>query len=473
MSANYLHGVETIEQEVGGQTLKVVKSSVIALFGIAPIGANNVLTLCNNKTDDAQFGKPLPGFNIPKTLQIIRAIAGSCPVLVVNTFDSNTNTSQVTNESQTVTNGKLKLAFAPIGAVTIKLSDGTTNASIVAGTDYTLDEFGNFTVISGNIAEGTVYKFSYQKLNAGSVTTEQLIGAVDGSNNRTGMALYDLAFNMFGYNPKVFVSPGYASLSAIASAMATAADKFRGVYLLDAPFGTTIAGAIAGRGVGGSLVFNTSDDRAVCLYPYIKTFDDYLQADDTYPYSAFLAGVIVKTDQDLGYWYSPSNQPIPNATGSERVIEWNFNNADTEANQLNEVGITTIAAGFGTGTLVWGNRNASFPTSDSVKNFISIRRTDDMVAESMELAALPYVDKPITQALIDTMREAGNNFIRTLIGRGAVLPGSKVIYNPDDNSSSDLAAGKITFERRYMVPPPAERITYKDVLDISLLNQFK
>ncbi|MDI3319989.1 phage tail sheath family protein [Pinibacter soli] len=473
MSANYLHGVETIESEVGGQPITVVKSSVIALIGIAPVGAKNVLICCNSAKDDAVFGKPVPGFNIPKTLQIIRAIAGSAPILVVNTFDATTNTVAVSNESQTVTNGKLKLAFAPIGTVTIKASDGTTPAPIVKDVDYTLDEYGNFQVISTNIAEGTTYKFSYKKLDASTVTTTQLIGSVDVNNNRTGMALFDLAYNTFGFKPKVMIAPTYSSLSAISDALATCAQKFRAIYLLDAPYGTTIAGAIAGRGIAGTIVFNTSDQRAVLLYPYVKTFDDYSQADADYPFSAFMAGVIIKTDSNLGYWYSPSNKEISNASGSERVIEWAINDANCEANQLNAVGIVTLAAGFGTGIRTWGNRNAAFPTDTTIKNFINIRRTDDMVVESMEIASLPYIDLPLDQAQIDNIREAGNTFMRTQIQRKAVLPGSRVEYNPEDNSSADLAAGKLTLTRIYMVPPPTERITFKDVLDTSLLNQFK
>lgn len=472
MPASYLHGVETIEVEIGGQTTNVVKSSVVALFGIAPTGPVNTLTLCTTAADDAQFGKSLPGFNIPKTLQIIRAIAGSSPILVVNTFDATANTTAVSMESQTVTGGKLKLANAPVGPVDIKLNDGTTAAPIVKGTDYTLDEFGNFQVISANIAESTVYKFSYKKLNAAAVTNSQLIGSVDVNNNRTGIALFDLAFNLYGYNPKIIIGPGYSSTAAIAAAMLTAATKFRGIYLLDAPYGTTIAGAIAGRGVAGSLVFNTSSNRAYLLYPYLKTFDDYLQADSDYPYSAFMTGVIIATDANLGYWFSPSNKLISAATGSERTIQWAINDANSEANQLNAAGITTVAAGFGTGVRTWGNRSAAYPTSTSARNFINVRRADDMVTESMELAAIDFIDQPLNQALIDTMREAGNTFMRVLIQRGAVLPGSRVEYNKDDNSASDLAAGKVTFERIYMIPTPAERITYKDVLDITLLTNI-
>ena len=50
------------------------------------------------------------------------------------------------------------------------------------------------------------------------------------------------------------------------------------------------------------------------------------------------------------------------------------------------------------------------------------------------------MDLPLNQAQIDTIREAGNTFIRTLVGRGACLPGSRVIYDKNDNAASDLAA---------------------------------
>ena len=473
MSLSYLHGVETIESEIGGQAVVIVKSGVIGLIGLAPVGPVNALTLCYNATDDAQFGKAVPGFNIPKTLQIIRSIAGNCPVMVVNVFDITANVLQNTLESQTVTAGRLKLSSSPIGAVTIYESNGTTLASIVKGTDYTLDAFGNFQVISTVIADTTIYKFSYKSLDESTVTNSQLIGGVDGDNNRTGMSLYDLAFNTFGFRAKIFIAPTYSSISAIAVALGGLAAKFKAVYELDAPYGTTPSVAIAGRGINGSIAtFQTADQRAELLYPYLKTFDDYSNADEDYPYSAFKAALMVLVDNTSGYWYSSSNQQIKAATGSERPIEWSFD-SDSEANQLNAAGITTIAAGFGTGILAWGNRNASFPISADVKNFINIRRTDDIVTESMALAAIPSLDKPIDQAFIDNLRETGNNLMRTLIQRGAVLPGSRVVYNKADNSPSELAAGHIVFERIYMVPTPAERITYNDILDITLLSQLK
>jgi uncharacterized protein len=471
MPTQYLHGVETIESEIGGQTVELVKSAVVALFGIAPTGPANSLTLCLSDTDDAQFGDPVPGFNIPKTLGILRAMAGGFPVLVVNTFNPGTNLKQVTNEAQTVANGGFTLASAPIGAIALTNANGTA-ASVALGSDYTVDSYGNVTALTVAMANGTAFMVSYNTLDATTLTPGQLIGGVDGSGNRTGLALYDLAYNTFGYRPKIFVSPGNASTSAVISAMAAQAAKQRAVYAIDAPQGTTVSEAIAGRGVGGTFGFNTQDDRALLLFPYLQSYDEATNEDAIYPYSAFMAGLIVATDNNLGYWYSPSNKQITAATGIERVIEWSLNDAGCEANQLNGAGIITIAAGYGTGLLAWGNRNAAFPVNSEEKNFISLRRTDDMVSEAMEQAALPFVDQPLTQGTIDAMRESGNALMRALIQRGAILPGSKVIYNKADNPASQLAAGQVVFTRDYMIPTPAERITFKDVIDVSLLSQL-
>src|SRR6185295_5055255 len=139
---NYLHGVETITLSKGPVPVQVVKSAVIALVGIAPTEYNkNVLTLVQSDTDAASFGKTVPGFNIPQSLKHIFA-QGFGTVLVVNTFDLATNSAQVTREVQTITNGKTKLAYAPLD--TVVLEDGSDVAvSWVKDTDYTLDEFGN------------------------------------------------------------------------------------------------------------------------------------------------------------------------------------------------------------------------------------------------------------------------------------------------------------------------------------------
>lgn len=474
MSATFLHGVETIQVDSAGRSYLIVKSGVIALIGIAPAGEKNKLILCTGESDFAQFGSPLPGFTIPQALEVI-ANQGAATVFVVNVFDASIHTTQVTDEAKSVTGGKLKLDAAPIGAVTIKNSDGSP-ITFQAGTDYTVDAYGNFTTIGSAIAEGTSLKFSYKKLNAAAVNASHLIGAKDSATDaRTGSKCFELAYNSYGFNPKIFIAPGFSSLTGVTTLLGTLATKYRGITYIDAPAGVSVNTAITGRGPAGTINFNVNDRRIELVYPQLLKYDKATDSKVAFPYSAFLAGIRQAVDNnnaDGGFWVSSSNKVIV-CEGMETPISGSINDSTADNQILNAAGISTVFNTFGTGIKTFGNRNSSYPAQAGPKTFTNMQRIDDIVSESMELASLPYLDLGITQAFIDTVREEGNSFIRTLIARGALLPGSRVIYNKADNPPEELANGHVVFERVYMGPTPAERITFKSVLDVTLLQQLK
>ena len=470
MPANYLHGVETINVDSASSTVRVVKAAAVALIGIAPEGASQALTLCLNEKDDAQFGVAKTGFNIPQTLKILRKEAGGFPVIVINVFDSATHTAQVTDEAHAITNGKVKLTYQPVGAVTIKKNDGTASG-LVLNTDYKLDEYGNFVALSTNATEGTTFKFSYKKLDLTTINAATLVGGTSGGV-RTGCALLSECFSTFGYNPKFLITPEFSTLSGVIAELRSKAQSLRARFLQDAPYGTTPSGAISGRGISGSIGFNTSDERTKLCYPYLKLYNVGTDSNIDYPMSAFLTGVWVRTILDNGYWYSPSNKEVLSAVGVERVITSSVNDASTEANSLNEVGITTYFTNFGSGIKIWGQRNASFPNVSTPRTFDNFLMTDDIVAESLEQYAAARLGQPITQAWIDNVRQEANNFVNSLIKRGALLQGSRIEYNKADNPPADVANGQIKFRRVYMSPVSAERITFYTKIDINLLSKL-
>lgn len=474
MAANYLHGVETIELKKGPVPISVVKSAVIGLVGIAPKGAKNTLTLVQNAQDAAQFGSELSGFNIPQALAAIFA-QGAGTVLVVNTFDDTTNVAAVTAEAVSISNvGKGKTVAPPIKDFVLKKTVSGT-PSTVSADKYTIDDYGNIVITDTalltdiNAATATI-SCDYKKLDGATVNSSQIIGSINGTTGaRTGVKVFGLSFNLFGMNPKILIAPGYSSVAAVAAELLAAASLYRGIALLDAPSGTTVSAALAGRGPLGTVgLFATSSDRAVLCFPYVKAYDAYSDANQDRPLSQFLAGVIASTDNEEGYWISPSNKEIKGIVGVERTITWAVNNAQTDANLLNEKGILTIAQGYGTGIRTWGNRSAAFPTVTAPNNFICVRRVADILYESLELAMLQFIDRPINQATIDSIRESVNAFIRTLISRGAVVDG-QCTYDPAKNPPTELAAGHLTFDFSFMPPTPAERITFESFIDINYL----
>lgn len=469
--SNYLHGVETINLPSSVSTVNQINAAVVAIIGIAPVGPKQAITLCLNEKDDAQFGAQLVGFNIPRTLGILRKEAGGFPVLVINVFEDVAHTTPITDESKTITNGKLKLDFNPVGAVTIKDNAGNPS-TLQLNTDYTLDAFGNFVALSAAAANGTALRFTYRRLNASAITASNIVGAVSGAGLRTGLELLDECFSRFGYNPKIIIAPEFSTLSGVFTAMRAKALKLRARFLQDAPAGITVQAAITGRGVGGTIGFNTADERTKLCYPMLKTYHPSTEAEENYPMSAFAAGVWVSTVISNGYWFSPSNKPLKSATSAERVITSNVNDASTEANSLNAAGITTYFNDFGTGLKLWGNRNASFPSQSTPRTFDSFVFVDDIVTESLERFAANMLDMPVTQAWIDSVRESGNNFINSLIKRGALLPGSRIEYNRASNPPAQIANGQVVFTKVYMAPVPAERITIENIIDINLLQKL-
>lgn len=99
---------------------------------------------------------------------------------------------------------------------------------------------------------------------------------------------------------------------------------------------------------------------------------------------------------------------IQGITGIERSLSAMIDDPQSEVNQLNENGITTIFNSYGSGLRLWGNRTAAWPTVTHMRNFENVRRTGDVINESIRYFSQQYIDMPINQALIDALTESVN-----------------------------------------------------------------
>ncbi|MEX3614366.1 MAG: phage tail sheath subtilisin-like domain-containing protein [Burkholderia gladioli] len=265
----------------------------------------------------------------------------------------------------------------------------------------------------------------------------------------------------------MLITPVFSTQDSVAAALVAMAAKLRAITFFDAPSGLTPQQVIEGRGAAGTLNLTTSSARAVPCYPYVKIYDAARDQNVLAPLSARAAGIQSKRDQENGYWYSPSNTEILGIVGLERPITAMINDPNSETNLLNGAGITTVFVSFGTGYRLWGNRSAAYPSQTGPKQFISIRRTADIIEESLEYFAAQYIDGPLSNALIDAVVESGNAFLRKLQGDGAIV-GGRAWYDPNRNLKEELAAGHLIVSYDFM-PPPAERITFESTVNIDYL----
>jgi phage tail sheath protein FI len=309
-------------------------------------------------------------------------------------------------------------------------------------------------------------------LGAGSTppADADFVGTLDPVTGiRTGLQLFDTAFSEFGYNAKIFIAPRFSNSAGVITALTDCAVKFRGAAYVDAPDGTTATGAIALRNT--AQLWAGVNPRVKYLFPG-QLYDE---SNTLRPFSAFSAGLRAKIDATSelsggGFWVSSSNNVIDGVTGLETNITTSINDPTSETNLLNAAGIVTVFNNSGKDFREWGNRNASFTTSESGTNtFESFQRLQDITDESIELAMLPYIDKPIIKAFIDLVCETVNQYYNNLIARGAVIEGSKCIYEASKNSDAEIANGHVVFTKIFMGATPAERMTFDTVVDTSLL----
>ncbi|AZE35230.1 Phage tail sheath monomer [Pseudomonas chlororaphis subsp. aureofaciens] len=460
MAANYLHGIETIEVERGPRAIRVVKSAVIALVGTAPIGPVNELTQSLNEVDAAQFGTHLTGFSIPEALEGIYAY-GAGTVLVVNVLDPAIHrTSVVGQEKQFGDNELLQLEHGALQLLAIKSADGNTTYEL--GTDYTVNMLtGRVARLpAGSIPANAQVKADYTYADPSKVTPADIIGGTTVAGRRTGLKAFQDSYNLLGYFPKIFIAPGFSTLNSVSVELIASAVQVKAFAYIDAPIGTTVQQAIAGRGPVGAINFNTSSDRVRLCYPHVKVYDAPTDGSRLQPLSIRAAGLRAKIDNDKGYWWSSSNQELVGVIGLERPLTARVDDPNSEVNLLNENGITTVFNSFGTGLRLWGNRSAAWPTVTHTRNFENVRRTKDVVDESIRYSSLQFVDMPVTDSLLTSVTESVNLFIRKLIKDEALL-GGECWYDPARNPQTELELGHVLFSYKLGVPVPFERGTFE------------
>lgn len=444
--------------------MPLVPANVIGLVGIAPIGGNDLTLITNQRDANTTYGQEVPGFTIPQSLKAAFD-NGASAVLVVNVFDATTMTTEESDESHVIANGRAKLTHAPIGAVVLTNQAG--NVTFENGVDYKVDVYGNITVLDPTvIANGATVLATYDRLDATAITSAVIIGAIDG-NDYSGMKLFQVARSRFGFGAKILIAPKYCEVAAVASEMITLAGNTRAVAFIDGPSAVatsdSVSDVVQERGPSGTYAgFQSTSKRVNLLWPHVKKTDPSTGGTVTFGQSAYWAGVQAR----LNFWRSASNQAPRGVLGLEVDITGAINATGTDANTLNGAGINTMANISGLRT--WGNRNANFPGEAGAETFVSTTRIRDILEESTELAMLPFVDQPISSALITAITETVNTFIRSLVQRGAIVDG-ECFFDLAQNPPAQIANGQLVFTYEFAPTTPAERITFNSVLDINLL----
>lgn len=347
-------------------------------------------------------------------------------------------------------------------AVWAKAGAGVAQVTRTAGTDYTYDgDKAELAMVSGGALEASEWvSVAYDKIDDSTtaVTPADIVGGVDaGTGAYSGISALLGARSAVGQTPKILIAPGYSGTQTVADALVSVADRLRAVTPIEGP-STTDDAATTYRG-------GFSSRRAYLVDPGVLVADpDGGSTPVTAPNSAYVAGVIAKSDAERGFWWSPSNRVILGILGTERPIDFALGDADARANLLNENEIATIIRERG--YRLWGNRTCS---SDAKWAFLSVVRTADILSDSLLRSHLWAVDRNITRTYFEDVSEGVNAYIRTLVGLGALL-GGLCRPSPELNTAATIAAGQAYFDIEFTPTPPAERVTFRSRLTNDYLD---
>jgi hypothetical protein len=327
---------------------------------------------------------------------------------------------------------------------------GNNSGTLPAAVDAIMDQCGAMVVVI-RVDEGANE----------TATITNVVGGVNENGQYEGVHALLASKSVLGFTPRILLAPGFTHQrpedaenpgtflkNPVAAELEGIADRMRAVCIVDGP-NTNDAAAISAIGDYGT-------SRVYMVDPWAKVYRNGVFVSE--PASARVAGVIARTDNEKGFWWSPSNKAIYGISGTSRPVDFTLGDANCRANALNEKKVATIINEGG--YLLWGNRTAS---TDPKWMFLSVRRTADMINESLLLAHMWAVDRNITKTYIEDVVEGVNAYLRHLKAVGAILGGS-CWADPELNTPDQIAQGKVYFDFDFTPPYPAEHITFRSHL---------
>ncbi|MBU2713638.1 phage tail sheath C-terminal domain-containing protein [Zooshikella harenae] len=279
----------------------------------------------------------------------------------------------------------------------------------------------------------------------------------DGAHYQGIMALLS-AESTLGVTPRILVAPKFSQQFEVADKLKTVAERLRAVVIVDGP-NSNDADAI-------KYAEQVSSERVYMVDPFVQVFNADTKNYQDQPMSPRVAGIISRTDNDLGFWWSPSNQPVNGISNLVRAVDFTLGDKNCRANLLNEKHVTTVIRKDG--FRLWGNHTTS---GDEKWRFLSVRRTADMINESLLRAHMWAVDQNITTLYLEHVSEGVNNYLRDLQAKGAII-GGRCYADPELNSPANIQQGKVYFNIEFTPPYPAEHITFTSHLTNEYLEEL-
>jgi phage tail sheath protein FI len=462
MTTTFLHGVEVLQIDTGARPIQTVRSSVIGLIGTAPDADAtkfplNTPVLIASRSEMVGLGDD---GTLQPALDLIYDQAGAV-VVVIRVAEGADERGTITNvvggidgsgayqgvhaflASENAVGFAPRILIAP-GFTHQRTANGILTAPITTqGAGYTIAPPVTFPAPPTGGVQATGIAVLGTGGDAGKVVSITITNPGEGYTGT--VAAPTIGAPPSGGVQAVAGTPTKGTVrSRVLAEMVGIAQRLRAVIIADGP-NTTDAAAI-------QIADDFGSDRIYVVDPWVMV------AGQAVPSSSAVAGLINKVDNERGFWWSPSNNEISGIEGTARAIDFALGDYTSRANLLNEQGIATIIREQG--FRLWGNRTLA---SDPKYAFLSVRRTADMINDSILRGHLWAVDRCITATYLEEVIESVRGYLRDLQAQGAIL-GGDVWVDPALNTPTSIANGQVVFDFDFTPPFPAERVTFRSHL---------
>ncbi|QOE32751.1 tail sheath protein [Achromobacter phage Mano] len=462
----FLHGVEVLDIDEGPRPISTVRSSVIGMVGTAPdadpvaFPLNTPVLIAGSRREAAKLSMTGTGpqGTLPAAMDRIFDQTGAVAIIVrVEEGDTEAETLANILGGVNATTGQYEGVHALVAAESVvgfqpriliapgfthqRTQGGVLTLTGTEGSGYT-DGTYDLVVSGGTGGTGAAARVT---IVGGKVTSRTITNRGSGYTAAPTFALPAGAGSGTG---ATFVATIGTVGNAVVAEMIGIAERLRAVIIADGP-NTNDADAIQYAGDFGSKRVFLHDP-----FDLVQDGQDIVQV----PASPRIAGQIAKSDNERGFWWSPSNYEANGMIGTARAIDFTLGDPNARANLLNEAKVaTTIRQN---GFRLWGNRTLSM---DQKWAFLCVVRTADIINDSLLRAHLWAVDRGITKQYVADVVEGVNAYLRHLVAIGAIL-GGECWADPDLNTPDQIAQGKVYFDFDFTPVYPAEHIIMRSHL---------
>ncbi|EPR9083160.1 phage tail sheath protein [Cronobacter dublinensis] len=288
-------------------------------------------------------------------------------------------------------------------------------------------------------------------------TVSNIIGGTDENGQLTGMKALLTAEAVTGVKPRILGVPGFDTLE-VAVALASVCQKLRAFGYVSAWGCKTVSDVIAYRK-------NFGQRELMLLWPDFIAWNTTTSASDTAFATARALGLRARIDQETGWHKTLSNVAVNGVTGISASVFWDLQEPGTDADLLNQAGVTTLIRKDG--FRFWGNRCCS---DDPLFLFENYTRTAQVLADTIAEAHMWAMDKPITPTLIRDIVDGINAKFRELKTAGYIVD-AQCWVDESANDKETLKAGKLLLDYDYTPVPPLDNLTLRQrITDKYLAN---